>query len=221
MRRSTDTTANTQAATDTLYSLMVHLLGNKDDLLAGLDEVWVSEYDWLQKRLPTHNVAEDHEYRLGFKGFYFKDAGVNDRYQDSYFKILEREKGNPSVSFKETLNELPELPIDTPSPSYTSKLVATVNPNRPVWNSNVSECLRNHGLGMKRNSHVEDYRRLVETTGALVENPAFATLRTSFDDTFSCFADFTDMKKLDFYLWQCGRERREDHKRRRAQLRRR
>ena len=200
-----------------LYSLMAHLLGNKDDLLAGLDEDWVSEYDWLQKRLPTHNVAEDHLYRLRFRGFYFRGAGVNDRYQDSYFKILEREKGNPSVSFKATLNELPELPIGKPSPSYTSKLVATVNPNRPVWDSNVWECLRNHGLGMRAVSHVEDYRRLVETTGSLVENPDFATLRASFDDTFSRFADFKDMKKLDFYLWQCGRER----KRRRDRLRQR
>lgn len=193
-----------------LHRLMNHLMKNKDTILAELDEKWVREYECIQKGLPETNVAECYEFRRRFKGFYFKGAGVNDRFQDSYFEILEREKGNPSVSFKSVLEELPKLPTGGLPKSYTSKLVATVNPNKPVYDSNVWKCLSKYGRGKKTKGTkfclaVENYGRLVETTDALVKDPSFATLRSSFDDKFNRFAHFTDMKKLDLYLWSAGR----------------
>ena len=44
---------------------------------------------------------------------------------------------------------------------------------------------------------------------ALVKDPGFATLRSSFDDKLNRFAHFKDMKKLDLYLYQCGRVQKE------------
>lgn len=188
--------------------LMDHLLGNRIGLLAGLDEAWVSKYDWLQRNLHARNVAEDLLYRTRFRDFYFRGVGTGDRFKDVFFGILQREKDNPSVSFEETLAELPDLATGKRPPSFTSKLIATINPDKPVWDNNVWKCLSAYRLGKRVNSsNVENYRRLVETTIALVENPAFATLRDSFDHRFRHFAHFTDMKKLDLYLWECGRQR--------------
>ena len=197
---------------------MAHLLENKDTILSGLDEDWMAEYDWLQQSLPDLNVAVDKCFQSRFMIFYqfYISPGLMDNgpFQDSYFGILEREKGNSSASFMVVLSELPDLARGGLASSYTSKLIATINSNKPVWDSNVWECLGEHGLRKKTHGNnrfllaIENYRRLVETTGALVENPDFATLSASFDDTFSRFAHFTDMKKLDLYLWQCGRGHR-------------
>ena len=143
----------------TEHRLMDHLLSNGDALLAELDRDWLEEYDWLQERLPEIDVAEDKCFRSRFMLFYKCYVGrgvIDDRpFQDAYFGILESEKDNCSVSFAEVLKALP-LSGGKVQFSFASKLVATVNPNNPVYDNNVQECLRKHNLGL-RGRRADDY----------------------------------------------------------------
>ena len=95
--------------------------------------------------------------------------------------------------------------------SFTSKLVATVNPSKPVYDSRVYEALAAHGVRLqgtyspswedKFARAIINYDMLSETTAAMVKHPEFAALKTAFDKRFPCFSHFTDIKKLDQYLW--------------------
>ena len=187
--------------------LMACLLVNRNDILCAMDQDWLAMYDRLQKRLRETNVAKDPSYQSTFRDFYRLRAIDS----PSYFRILEREKDNLSVCFADVLREFPGTRVHF---SFASKLVATVNPDNPVYDSRVYEVLAAHGLrldtyfGSKREKKLEqtisNYRLLNETTGELVNHPDFSTLKTAFDKRFPCFSCFTDIKKLDLYMWWSG-----------------
>lgn len=190
--------------------LMTDLLANRDTLLAGLEEDWLADYDWLQERLQETNVAEDSDYQRRF-GTFFVFRGVTESWRASYFRILEREKGKSSVIFCEVLMELPVV-NNRVEFSFTSKLVATVNPYMPVYDRFVAICLAAYGLDLgvdgdrdeRLRQVILNYVRLVEATGALVRDNRFQILEESFDEAFPRFQHFTAIKKLDLFLWQRG-----------------
>ena len=88
--------------------------------------------------------------------------------------------------------------------SFTSKLVATINFNKPVYDSYVVEAI---GWEPPRASIPQArkiYCRLVAKTNTLVRDARFAELKELFDEKFTPAHDFTDFKKLDLLLWQYG-----------------
>lgn len=189
--------------------LMACLLVNRDDVLRAMDEDWLGTYSCLQKRLQKTSVATDLSYQSTYGDFYrFRRIDG-----PSYFRILQREKLNRSVCFDDVLRELSPERVQL---SFASKLVATVNPDKPVYDSHVREVFATHGIRFgtyhgkkmekKLEKAIENYRLLVDTTRALVENPDFANLRDSFDKRFHDFRDFTDIKKLDAYMWWSAQE---------------
>ena len=188
--------------------LMTDLLANRDTLLAGLEEDWLADYDWLQERLRATNVAEDSDYQRRFGRFYVF-RGVGKAFIASYFRILEREKDSLSVDFAEILRELPGVRVEF---SFTSKLVATVNPYMPVYDRFVAICLAAYGLDLgvdgdrdeRLRQVILNYVCLVEATGALIRDNRFQILEESFDEAFPRFQHFTAIKKLDLFLWQRG-----------------
>ncbi len=183
------------------------LLASKDQILDNAKEIegWLARYDWLRKSLPTTNVAEDRNYQRTFNGFYvvmLKSAG----WYRVYYSILEREKCNDPVSFSEILIELWGR-FDTVETSFVSKLVATINPEMPIYDANVRECL---GLvapsGKPKKERllqaVKTYNDLKKKTYKLTQNVRFGELRGAFDETFPKFRHFTDIKKLDLFMWK-------------------
>ena len=123
--------------------------------------------------------------------------------------ILEREKDNSSVQFDKTLNELFDE-VQRVEMSYVSKLVATINPDRPVFDAHVGTCLNLPGNKpywnpSKKLCHsARTYRRLMEIVDELIQQGTFVELRNSFDREFPEFSHFTDTKKLDLSMWRYG-----------------
>lgn len=189
--------------------LMACLLVNRDDVLHAMDDNWLKKYHYLQEHLYKTNVATDVNYRWKYRKFY-RLRGID---VPLYFRILQREKLNLSVCFDDVLRELYKGRVEL---SFASKLVATVNPDKPVYDSHVDEFFAAHGIRFstyhgkkmekKLEKAIENYRLLVDTTRVLVENPGFANLRDSFDKRFHDFRDFTDIKKLDAYMWWSAQE---------------
>ena len=96
-------------------------------------------------------------------------------------------------------------------PSFSSKLAATVDENLPVWDKHV---LHNLGLkppypgmapGPKLDGCVELCSRIRSWTSNAIRQSDFAEWRRHFDSMFPSFRHFTDVKKLDLFLWQSGR----------------
>ena len=92
-------------------------------------------------------------------------------------------------------------------PSFSSKLIATINPELPVYDDLVVKNLDLGELGTRRGikrieKAEEIYCELRAKTYAITQLPFFDNLTCRFDRKFPRCTHFTDIKKLDFFLWQ-------------------
>ena len=90
----------------------------------------LERYDRLQRSLLKVDVTSDRDFQSDFKSFYGVRRGTE--WCESFFSILEREKNNPASSFREALAEIHGR-TGRVEASFSSKLVATVDADRPVW----------------------------------------------------------------------------------------
>lgn len=188
---------------------LVDLVDRHRDILHKITASHVQRYLRLQRDLPKVNVAEDDDYQRCFNGFYRIQRKPPDWYA-FFFRLLQREKSNAALSFGRVLETL-HREHGHVEPSFSSKLVATVNPDMPVYDRFVRENLElkvpTRSLSaVERIAGFENlHHELQERMGALVRRAEFRTLRAAFDEKFPGAVDITDIKVLDFFLWQYRR----------------
>ena len=174
----------------------------------------LKRYCRLQESLSRVDVRSDRDFQRAFRSFYRVMRG--NEWCEPFFSILEREKNNPAPSFREALDEI-HYRTGRVEASFSSKLVATIDANRPVWDRHV---LANLGLrppysGMDTRRRLdrcsELYSKIRKWTSAAIRQDSFAEWRRRFDGAFPQFKHFTDIKKLDLFLWQSRRSERSGH----------
>lgn len=163
----------------------------------------IEQYLWLMRSLHETDVSADRNFQRRYNGFYRvrqRSAG----WYSTYFTLLEAHK-NTGVKFDEILDELWNG-LWRYEPSFTSKLVATINPNLPVWDRFV---LMNTGLrppsytDAKRCSKAKKiYRQICAWYLDCLESPEGRQIIEIFDEEVTEYRELTDLKKLDFVLWQ-------------------
>ena len=171
------------------------------------EELRLSNYDRLCDSLLTTNITEDTYYKSIFKDYYAMNKGWNSRWDEQYFSLLERAKFHNNTTFTTVLYELHKVTnrIET---SFSSKLIATINPEMPVYDKWVRENLGLKepypAMPVKRRMlrFVTMYNELQPKVTGMIEDSKFEKLRTSFNQTFPQYEHFTDTKKLDLFLWQ-------------------
>ena len=177
-----------------------------DAILGRITISQLRRYHELQCTLQKTDVSKDQAYKRLFNGFYRMQRRESDWYA-YFFSLLEAEKKNTRVSFKQILGRI-HADRGRVEPSFSSKLVATIRPRLPVYDKHVRENLR---LAVPRPTdapaarvakYIKLYSGLSRDLTRLAQHPKFAILRQRFDAKFGPFAGFTDIKKLDLLLWQ-------------------
>lgn len=165
----------------------------------------LARYDYLQRSLLKKDVTSNRDFQRAFKSFYRVRRGEG--WCRVFFSALEREKHNHALSFRDVLEEI-YRETGRVEASFSSKLAATVDENLPVWDKHVL-----HNLELKPpysamapegrlNRCVELYSRIQSWTSNAIRQSAFPEWRRRFDRAFPSFRHFTDVKKLDLFLWQ-------------------
>ena len=179
---------------------------NRDAILSQLDMNTLSVYHWLQDNLHTRNVAIDQEYRKRY-GHYYGMRFVSNEYRERYFQMMEDLKNIPGVSFREISQQL-YLVDQKHEFSFISKLLHTIDPSCPIYDSRVARVLgitrypkKDFQKVLKRDEGILDKLRNVyhqlETDSRLTELLIQIDQRTP-DKPMSI------EKKLDFILWALG-----------------
>ena len=179
---------------------------NRDAILSQLDMNTLSVYRWLQDNLHTRNVAIDQEYRKRY-GHYYGMRFVSNEYREKYFQMMEGLKNIPGVSFREISQQL-YLVDQKHEFSFISKLLHTIDPSCPIYDSRVARVLgitrypkNDFQKVLKRYEGILDKLRNVyhqlETDSRLTELLIQIDQRTP-DKPMSI------EKKLDFILWALG-----------------
>ena len=97
----------------------------------------------MQRTVCETDVGYDADFQRFYNRFYRVRRNVE--WQAHYYVIMEREKTSPSTEFADALREMHELTGNVEA-SFTSKMIATLHPDRPIWDSLV---LARLGLRLK------------------------------------------------------------------------
>lgn len=183
------------------------VISNWTSIMMKLDAKALSPYYWLQDNLYNRDVSKDMEYKRKFGGYY-RMRFVSQQYRDAFFSIFEQIKYQRNISFEEVATEL--YPVDNKHEfSFISKMLHTINPTRPIFDSQV-----NKALDLKRTAYFPNLEKRIEwdgeilnkialTYGELLRDKDIRALLTDIDEVVPGQI-MTPEKKLDFILWALG-----------------
>lgn len=163
----------------------------------------LDRYAYTIRSLRSLNVTQNQEYQRKFNGLYM--VRRNASWRSKFYALLETCKTVSEPKFVIVLDKLFKE-TGRIEASFASKLIATINPGLPVYDSIVRI---NLGLP-QRNNRSSDRIDLLATDYASIQAHSFEQthtlrfkkLRTAFDNSFPEFQDFSDTKVLDFMIWQ-------------------
>ncbi len=156
-------------------------------------------YDEIMK------MRED-PYDLDFQRKYdaFYRVRRNEGWRVVYFDIMAKYLEISNPTFKEVLLELYHSTGQIEA-SFASKLLATINPDRPIWDSKVLSALRlkldKDGSESRVEKTVNLYSRICEWYSCFLKTDMAAEWIEAFDCEFPVFKGLTSTKKIDFILW--------------------
>lgn len=170
---------------------------------SSLMRAWgLESYARIQRTVRGTDVSSDADFQRLYNRFY--RVRRNAEWQSRYYAIMEREKANPSTAFGDVLREMHELTGNVEA-SFTSKMIATLHPDRPIWDSLV---LARLGLRLKGTTTQAKLENAVEVYGEIVSwyETYLATEDAEkniklFDEFLPTYAWLAPAKKLDFLLW--------------------
>jgi hypothetical protein len=196
-----------QAADHRTNGIIDRVLGDSERIFCRISCKKLADYDFTQTRLKATNVATDLHYQRVYKSFYVMGRRSAAWYE-FYFGLLEREKANRSISFETVLGITFETMGQRVEPSFSSKLVATIRPELPIYDEVVRDNLgipkpRYHKPANVRFSDaLAAYQQIEGFYCTALESGGFAKLKAEFDRRLPGYTHFSDTKKLDILLWQ-------------------
>jgi hypothetical protein len=177
----------------------IMLVFKKPALRAGLEK-----YQKIMDSLYTTDVSKDREFQKLYNHFYRMRQRKPEFYQ-LYYTYMEKMKGCADpISFEDILRFI-HNETGRYEASFSSKLLATLNPSKPVWDTFVLE-----NLGVKKISStakdreqkvIAAYDQICSWYDTFSKSEDADLILTLFDQTFPA-ADITTTKKIDLFLWQ-------------------
>lgn len=164
----------------------------------------LEKYMDIIQRLHKVNVKEDREFQKLYNGFY-RLRQRKPEFYEMYYEYLEDNKNN-EVEFEEVIKYIYEK-TGRVEASFASKLVANINPNKPIWDSVV---LGNLKIGKPKQykksdirikESIESYNLLEEKYDEILSSNSAKILIDLFDKSYKD-TGISDIKKIDFILWQ-------------------
>lgn len=169
----------------------------------------------------TKNIASDVDFQKNFTNYYRVRRDAD--WLQQFYDFFEKNKNNKDITFAEILRYLsnvehkvkqttknPTGKAKTVEASFASKMLATINPNHPIWDSQVLRCLNikiNNTLNHddKIEESIKIYQEIENEIEAFRVTAEGKQCMELFDKVFPSCQDFSDFKKIDFYLWNLGK----------------
>ena len=164
-------------------------------------EKGLRKYCWIQEHLHRHDVNTAREFQKAFNGFY--RIRRNAEWQEVYYGLMEKAKAEPS-DFPHVLSELRRKTGNLEA-SFASKLVATLQPDRPILDQFVLKHfhlhLPKHYEGDRETKTLRVYEQLMSKYVSFLSSPVAQSICNRFSAMYP-WANITDIKKVDLVLWQ-------------------
>jgi hypothetical protein len=148
------------------------------------------------------DVSKSGDFQKAFNGFY-RMRQRQQVFYDKFYAFMEDNKER-EPSFEKTVRYIQEE-LGRVEASFSSKLVATVNPNLPIWDSVVLNNLRLKPPAYYCKNRIEEiislYEEIKNWYKKYLETEDGKLVIGLFDREYPS-TGITDIKKVDFVLWQ-------------------
>jgi hypothetical protein len=162
----------------------------------------LEKYQKIMSMVTNVNVSQNVEYQKSFNGFY----RVRQRqpiFYNKFYYFMEKNK-NDTPSFEKTLRYIYEE-LGRVEASFSSKLVATINPDLPIWDTVVLKNLEKKPPAYYRKNRLEEtillYEDIKNEYKRLLSEDTGKQIIQLFDQEYPN-SGITNIKKVDFVFWQ-------------------
>jgi len=190
-----------------------------ENVIEALPEIKVGldKYTYLKQQVQLVVVSQDEQFQKKYNSFFrlslrrFENFSFKE-FSTDYYTFMEQHKTDKELSFEKILTHFYER-FNTIEASFSSKLLAIIDREMPVWDTHVIN---------KLNLKKPKKERLIKPVDKLLK--PFVDL---YSEIFECYKDFlktdeanhwiklfdelypnngiTSVKKIDFILWQIGK----------------
>ncbi len=143
-----------------------------------------------------------------------------------YYDFLFLNKNNKTLTFEDVIKYLLKVPCKTASSSknpnglryglecsFGSKLLHTIDPNFPIWDSRVRNALLipeadvNWSMEDRVRYSIDTYKELTTAYHNFINSEQGQYCIEVFNNKFSEYKDISNVKKIDYYLFTIGRDK--------------
>ena len=186
--------------------LALKILNNQKAIIEKLPPKMLNTYYWLQDNLYLRNVSSDAEYKRKFSGYY-RMRFVSKQYRDRFFSLFEAIKNDTKLSFVDVAKQLSQVD-GRHEFSFISKMLHTIDPNRPIYDSQVDQALQIHrtyepNIELKIQQDEEILKQIFFVYQRLEASAEMVKPLAAFDQIIPS-RSMSIAKKLDFLLWALG-----------------
>lgn len=183
-----------------LKCLDIKTILEKKEIEKGLEQ-----YLYIMEQFNHVNVAENIEFQKAYRKFYRLYRNYSDNFCKEYFTIMENLKyDKKSIRFDNILHSVSILK-NRLEISYSSKMLHTLNPSYPIWDSIVT---KKHFNIQNPPTNIEHRELCACNKYNIYVNQFYDYLKTDeakaiikyFDEKYP--NNISDVKKIDFILWQ-------------------
>ena len=172
------------------------------------------KYQKIMEKVRSVDVASDNEFQTLFNGYY--EVRRNENWRQGYYRYFQAHKNDENISYENIIqyifdnlrtNQGKPNPVEA---SFSSKMLATINPKMPILDSQV---LNNMGLSIeggraqeRLNNAKHVYRKICERYEKYIESQDCKKAIEIFDSYFPNCLDVTPERKIDWFLWALSKE---------------
>ena len=168
----------------------------------------IGRYLEIMELFPDADVSTDKDFQRRFNGFYRIKQRPTVWYEE-YYSYMQSLKGQ-TPTFSAVLRHLHSV-LKRYEPSFSSKLVATIDTSLPIWDSVVLKYAEIKSPLFTSKTKVDEaeatYKKLQEWHERHMKSDQGQLILRTFREMVPEHNRISDLKKIDFVLWQSRAER--------------
>lgn len=171
----------------------------------------LKEYEYIMKNHKNTDISKDLEFQRRYN--YFYGVRRNAEWRENYYQIFESNKARTNTARTNTVtfeNILCNIYVytDKTEASFASKMLATLNPDMPIWDSKVLNILGLQLIGdsasEKQDCAIKLYDEIVAWYHEYLSTNEAKKNIELFDRFLPEYTWLTEVKKIDYMLWSLG-----------------
>jgi len=172
------------------------IYGRIDSILDETREEDIAAYAFIMAESRRKKASP--VFRFVYEKFYGMGRFVTKNYRDEYFRKMNDKKVDLKKMLKLKSGGKTQY-------SFSTKLLHTVNPNMPIYDSNIGRALGSIPHKRTVEGYCQHYAKLEEVHRKLQKEKIMKKAISRFKSKFKKFGRFSNVKIVDFLLWEYGR----------------